>query len=203
MGLNGIKPWFVGQLRPIEDKLVLRRVSPDTLTYAAVGMSAVGAATVAAGSHLEIPFLWSLMAICCFVRLVLNALDGSIARRTNSARPFGRALNEIGDRAGDALMLGSLAVVASPALAAWSLAAAFATSIVDLLAESISGRRTLSGPMGKADRVAVIATSSLLAGVLGSETPFEIALWVVLAGSLATATLRIAALARETSDAVR
>jgi CDP-diacylglycerol---glycerol-3-phosphate 3-phosphatidyltransferase len=203
MGLYAVKPWFVGRLKPIEDGLVRKRVSPDALTYAAFAVSLTTGAAIAAGSILNTALLWLLVPPLCLARLALNALDGSIARRTSSSRPFGKVLNEVIDRCSDAAMLGSFAFVAPPALAAWAVAAAFGTSLTGILTESLTGGRASGGPMGKADRVAVVAIASAVAAGLGSESPFAIALVVVIAGCLLTSSARVVGLRRELSDVVR
>ena len=105
-GLYAVKPRFVRRLAPVEDALVARRVPADVLTAAGLGASVLAGVAIAAGAVLDEPALWLAVAPLGALRLALNALDGSVARRTGTARPFGLVLNEMADRVGDAVALG-------------------------------------------------------------------------------------------------
>jgi CDP-diacylglycerol--glycerol-3-phosphate 3-phosphatidyltransferase len=190
MGLYTIKPWFVRRLRRVEDALVARRVSPDALTFAAVGVSVLTGVTIAAGGLLERPSLWLAVPPLVLVRLSLNALDGSIARRTRRARPFGAALNELGDRVGDAAAIGATGFVVGPALASCAVASSFLASLTGVLAFALTGTRDSGGPMGKADRVALLAVGATAGALAGSALPFTVVVWMILAGGIATAIMR-------------
>jgi CDP-diacylglycerol--glycerol-3-phosphate 3-phosphatidyltransferase len=191
MGLYGIKPWFVRRLRSVEDLLVRRRVSPDVLTASAVGVSVLAGACIAIGGMAGMPGLWLAVPPLVVVRLGLNALDGSVARRTRTARPFGVALNEVGDRMSDAATIGATSFVAGPRLALGALVCAFLASMTGVLALSITGRRDCRGPMGKADRAALVSIGSVLGALIGSAVPFVLVLWTIALGSVATAVLRV------------
>lgn len=189
LGLYRVKPWFVRALRPVEDALVARRVSPDALTAAAVVVSAATGAAIALGGAWNRPVVWLAVPPLVVVRLALNALDGSVARRTGAARPAGAVLNEAGDRASDTFVLGALTFVVPPALALGALAAAYLASLAGVTGAAVARERLTSGPMGKADRAAVVALAAVAAAA-GIGPAFEVAAWVVLCGSLATAALR-------------
>jgi len=194
VGLYGVKPWFVRRLRRVEDIFVARGISADSISVAAVAVSLLCGLALALGGALEEPRLWLLVPPLGFVRLALNALDGSVARRVGSGRPFGEVLNEMGDRIADAAMLAPLALVATPALALGALSAVLLTSIAGLLGRAVGGARISGGPMGKADRVAVIAGASLVAGVTGERGAFLAALWLILVGALLTSLFRVRSL---------
>lgn len=203
MGLYGIKPWFVRRLRRAEDALVARRVSPDALTVAGVAASLAAGAATALGGRLELPLLWLAVPPLVVVRLALNALDGSVARRTRRARPLGTALNEAGDRVGDAATIGATGLVVSPALALGAVAGSFLASITGVLSLALTGRRDSGGPMGKADRAALLGMGAAAGALAGSALPFVVVLWAIAAGSLATAALRLARLRSELSARAR
>lgn len=186
-GLYAIKPWFVGRLRPVEDALVARRVSPDALTYAGVAAACGAAAAIVTGA-------WLLVPLLVFIRLAANALDGSVARRTGSARGFGMVLNELCDRFADTLMFASLVVVAAPIAAVGALIATLLSSFVGVLALGVTGERDYQGPMGKADRMMVVAVASIAA--LRWETAWTIACGLIAAGAVVTGVARIMWLAR-------
>jgi len=189
-GLYVIKPWFVRRLRRLEDVLVARRVSPDSLTVVAVVVSVLAGAAIAAGGLLDMPSLWLVVPPLVLARLALNALDGSVARRTHRARPFGAALNELGDRASDAALLGSAAFVTEPSLALGAVAASGVASISGVTAQAITGRRDCGGPLGKADRAVVFAAGALVGALLGSTVPLVVGLIAIIVGALATVVAR-------------
>lgn len=203
MTLYSIKPWFVRRLRRLEDLLVVRRVSPDALTGAAVVVSIAAGIAVALGGAMHRPSIWLAVPPLVLVRLALNALDGSIARRTRRARPFGAALNEIGDRVGDAAMIGATGFAVRPALAAGAVASSFLASSTGVLALALTGRRDSGGPMGKADRAAIFALGAAIGALAGSALPFTIVLWTILAGGLATAFARVCRVRRELNRRAR
>ncbi|HEX9697590.1 MAG TPA: phosphatidate cytidylyltransferase [Actinomycetota bacterium] len=188
-GLYAIKPWFVRRLRGTEDLLVTMRVSADALTYAAVAAAGVAALAIWAGAALAAPLLWLAVAPLALIRIALNALDGSVARRTGTARPWGAALNEICDRAADTLFVAPLALIVHPALALGALAAALVSSCAGIVSHAATGERDYGGPMGKADRMLVVGVAALIA-------PAQPAAWTVAciaigAGAAITAAARV------------
>jgi phosphatidylglycerophosphate synthase len=192
VSLYSIKPWFVRRLRRVEDALVARRVSPDSLTIAAVAVSLAAGAAIAVGGVADRPMVWLAVPPLVLVRLALNALDGSIARRTGRSRPMGAALNEIGDRVSDAAMIGAAGFVVQPVLAASAVGSSFLASFTGVLALALTGRRDSGGPAGKADRAACVAAGAAAGALAGSALPFTIVLWVVVAGGIATTVARLA-----------
>jgi phosphatidylglycerophosphate synthase len=57
---------------------------------------------------LAVPFL-------AVLRLIMNLVDGQMARRTGTTHPMGEVLNEVGDHLSDILFVGGLAFVAAVA----------------------------------------------------------------------------------------
>ena len=190
-GLYSIKPWFGRRLRPVEDALVRRRVDADVVTVAGLAASVLAGGAIAVAGALEAPFVWLAVPPLLIGRLAANALDGSVAQRTGRARPFGTVINEVGDRLSDAAIIGGTVTVVGTGVALGALAAAFLASLVGVLALALTGRRDSGGPMGKADRVAVLAIAALAGGLAGSAVPVSAAVWVIAAGSVVTAVLRI------------
>ena len=199
-GLYDVKPWFVRRLRRIEEWMVARRVSPNTLTWAAVGVSALAGAAIALGGLAHEPLWWLLVPPLAVVRLALNALDGSIARRQGSGSRAGALLNELGDRAADTSMIVPAAWIARPALALGVVAATYLTSLTGVLGTVVDGARLNGGPMGKADRVAVLAFAAGAAAALGTPEAISAGLWVVGGGCVVTIVLRTRTLVRSAGD---
>lgn len=199
-GLYAVKPWFVRSLGGIEERLVGRRVTADALSFAAVAISGSAAIALVAG-FLVHPWWWFSVAPLAFVRLALNALDGSVARRTGTARPFGKVLNEISDRSSDILLVAPLALFVPPVLVITALVVISLTSACGLLGDVVGGDRLTQGPMGKADRCAVIAVAALVAAATNMGVgSFALALLVMIFGGLVTIIRRIQRLAEVGRD---
>lgn len=194
-GLYAIKPWFVRSLSGIEERLVARRVSADALSFAAVAVSAAAAIALALG-HMVHSWWWFAVAPLVLARLALNALDGAVARRTGTARPIGKVVNEVCDRLSDIFLIAPLVLFVSPMLVVTALAVIWLTSTCGLLGEVIGAHRLTQGPMGKADRCAVLAGASLVAAL--TDVPvgvFASALVVMVFGGLVTIVARLQRLA--------
>ena len=194
-GLYGVKPWFVCRLRRIEDWMVAHDVSPNTLTWAALAASVCAGAAIALGGLAHDPRWWLLVPPLAVIRLAFNALDGSIARRTGRSSPCGAMWNELGDRAADTAMMVPVGVVTRPSLALGAVAASYLTSVTGMAGFAVDGRRLYGGPMGKADRVAVLALGAAAAAALGSAVAIELGLWTILVGCAVTVALRTRTLA--------
>src|SRR5579859_8020082 len=140
-GIYRAKPAFQRSLRGIEDWLVLRRVHPDVLTYAALGLSILGGAAL----YLAPEHAWLLgtVPVVAVVRTALNALDGLVAKRTGVTRPWGEVLNEFCDRLADVVLLGGLALAAPtlPVLGGAAIIATLLTSYLAILSKAAGGRR--------------------------------------------------------------
>jgi CDP-diacylglycerol---glycerol-3-phosphate 3-phosphatidyltransferase len=195
-GLYVVKPWFVRRLRRVEDWLVARRVSPGALTWAAVAVSAAAGVALASGGLSGDYTWWLLVPPLAVVRLALNALDGAVARRTSRETSSGMLANEIGDRLSDTALMVPTALAVEPALALGATAAAYMTSLTGVLGMATGGRRLNGGPMGKADRVAVLGVAGAAGAVTASAAPLTVALVVVVAGCAVTIVLRLRTLTR-------
>ena len=194
LGLYDVKPWFVRKLRRLEDALVAHDVSPNALTATAVAVSVLAGAALAVGGLTHEPAWWWLIPPLVVVRLALNAMDGSVARRTGKASRAGALLNELGDRAADTAMIAPAGLVARPALALGVVAASYLTSLTGVLGLAVGGTRLQGGPMGKADRVAVMAVAASVAAAMGSPDAISVALLVIAGGCVVTIGLRVRSL---------
>ncbi len=186
IGIYQIKPAFQRSLRGIEDELVRRGVHPDTLTYAALVLSVGGGVCLYLAP--DLPLLLLAVPLVAVVRTALNALDGLVAKRTGLARPWGEVLNEFCDRLADVSLLGGVAL-ARPAdhlLGAVAVVAMLLCSYLAILSRAAGGRRQYAGPMGKADRMALLAIAAPLGLLLPLELVYNAFLGIVLVGLLVT-----------------
>jgi CDP-diacylglycerol--glycerol-3-phosphate 3-phosphatidyltransferase len=190
-GLYAVKPRFVAALTGPADWLAARRVDPDALTAAGVACAlAVGAGLAATGVETRLALLAAPLALA---RLTFNALDGLVARRARTARPWGALVNELGDRVADLGVFAGLALVPGVSVGLVGAAAALSllASHVGVAVEAAGGRRLRGGPMGKADRMAALAVAALASGLTGDLTFLRLLPAVVLAGAVATLLLRL------------
>ena len=196
-GLYALKPWYTQRLRVIMQRAEIRGTSPDVFTAIGVFGAAAAAVSIAAG-------WWPLAVAWLGVRLAGANLDGAVARARQVCRPWGFALNEIGDRASDLLMFCGVAVWAAyqggPGMSwlswpvIWVLVAALAATLptfASLAAVGAGATRRNGGPFGKTERclAAIVATAAPAA------IPMVCAMIVI--GSVLTAGLRLVGAHRE------
>jgi CDP-diacylglycerol--glycerol-3-phosphate 3-phosphatidyltransferase len=191
--LYDLKPRFQSLLRPAADALGRTGVTPNQITLAALGLSAVaGAAVVAAPTS-----GWPLLAlpVVLFVRMALNALDGMVARASGLESRFGAALNEAADVVSDCALYLPLALV--PGVPAGLVVVAVATAVT-AEAAGLAGLRSgagrvFDGPMGKSDRALAFGA---LAIALGAGVPAGRWVGVVLGAIAALGALTVVNRAR-------
>ena len=191
MGIYAIKPWFRGRLSGATDALVRRRVTPDQVTAAGLAAAIAGGVVIWLGDGA--PLVWLAVPVLAFVRIAANALDGLVAQRAGLARPAGELFNETADRLADAAFL--LPVATVDGVPAWlpfaAVAAAELAAFVGVTARAAGGTRRYDGPMGKPDRMAVVAVAAVVAAFLAEpDRAWEVALALVAAGALVTAVNR-------------
>ena len=194
--LYAVKPRFQALLRRLASWCVRAGVSADALTAAGLGAAAVaGVAIGVAGAR---PAWWlALVPLLLFARIACNALDGMVARDTGTARPWGTVLNETGDRVADLLVFGGLvASVALPPFAALALLPALLfVSYLGVIGQAAGGARCYTGPLGKADRMALVSLYCLAAPWL--PLAGTVCGWILLAGLALTAVNRLRTIARD------
>ncbi len=192
-GLYALKPWYTRRLRVVVEGSARRGVSPDVFTALGV-LAAVGA-----GAAIAVAW-WPVAFVLLAARLAGANLDGAVARARGVSRPWGFVLNEVGDRASDLVMFAGLALLAvrtpqalwvGPAwpAVAWVLAAAVAAGLPTFASLAASGAGALrlnGGPFGKTER----CLAAVVAAAVPTWLPAVAA--VVVAGSLVTATIRLA-----------
>lgn len=100
-----------------------RAVGPVVRALAAVGVTAnlvsVSQVAVGAASALAMPSSPRLALLLFFLALLLDTLDGALARTTGTASPFGMLVDQYSDHAREIIIIGGLVYAAalSPLLA--------------------------------------------------------------------------------------
>jgi CDP-diacylglycerol--glycerol-3-phosphate 3-phosphatidyltransferase len=146
---------------PLNTALIKSRLKPNTLTWCALAISLIAAATIATNHVLIGGFLVLLSGL-------LDILDGALARLTNQATRFGALLDSTFDRISDAvLLLGLLALYVNGGgtieivLIFLALIASLLTSYVRARAEGL-GINCPVGLFTRTERVIILALGLLL-----------------------------------------
>jgi CDP-diacylglycerol--glycerol-3-phosphate 3-phosphatidyltransferase len=190
-GLYRTKPAAQRLVRPLVDACVSRGVRADVVTLAAVPVAALGGLCLALSG--AVPVLLLVVPVLAAVRLILNLIDGQLARRTGTSHPWGEVLNELGDRIADVLFIGGLTFVAAvgPLLALGAVTAAVLASYAGVVARAVGASRQYGGVMSKPGRMTVLAVAAPLALVLADDWPLVAGAWLILGGSLLTLAQRL------------
>jgi len=189
--------------------LARRGVRPNQVSYAGVGFALLAGTALVALPHVSSALQAALLvgaALAIQLRLLCNLLDGLLAVEGGLQSPTGGLYNDVPDRFADVLV-----IVAAGYAIAWdwggalgwaAAAAALLTAYVRVLGGALGARQHFLGPMAKPHRMAVLTAACLLSLVELGAAELEgrvlaVALFVVLAGSLATFTRRLRLVARE------
>jgi CDP-diacylglycerol---glycerol-3-phosphate 3-phosphatidyltransferase len=194
--LYAAKGSALARLDWLVERLAVAGVSPDALTLAAVPVSLTAAGCLLASTAIP-PLLLAIPALA-LLRLVLNLLDGAVARRLSRTHPRGELLNEIVDRAADVAFLAPVAVLpgAAPMVVMLGVVGAVLASYVGLAARAAGGTRIYRGVLSKPGRMALLSICALAAFAIGpiGWTAFGP---LLLTGTTATIVERIAVAAGE------
>ena len=194
--LYRVKPAIVQGLDPVLRRLERSGVTPDALTLAAIPVGAAGGLAVLASP--AVPGALLLVPVVAAARLVLNLLDGSLARRTGRMHPRGELFNEVGDRVADVLMLAPVALVPGAIGPAVWLGAVLAllASFVSVTTRAAGGTRSYRGILSKPGRMVLLSAFAIAVVVIGPAAwaPFSILLAL---GTLATFVERVVGAMRE------
>lgn len=192
-GLYRLKPASQAVVRPLERLAIRSGLSADAITLLAVPVAALGGACLAASDVVQ--WLLLVVPVLAALRLILNLLDGMVARATGSMHPMGEMWNELGDRLADVLFIGGLAfapeVDARLVLAA--VAAAVLSSYAGITSRAAGASRQYGGVMSKPGRMVVLGIAAPVTFVTGNWAWLTVAAIVILVGSLITLGQRLAA----------
>ena len=169
MDLYAPKAGLVGALAPVVRRLAAAGVSPDAVTLAAVPVAAAGGACLLASPGL--PALLLAVPFLAGLRLVLNLLDGALARSTGRSHPRGEVFNEVGDRLADIALLAPVAWLpgASPQVVLPGVIGAIMASYVGITTKAAGGRRLYRGVLSKPGRMLLLAGGAIGAYVYGPD----------------------------------
>ena len=161
MGIYTTKSKWQKALQPIIDFCVARRIHPNAFTYGALFLSLLAAlALYLANTNRN--WLWILPPFV-LIRLLLNLMDGQVARALNLADEWGEVKNEFGDRLADATLFAAMGLsgYAETALALIALTLILLASYLGILGKALGGQRVYGGLFGKGDRMISLAVFTL------------------------------------------
>jgi CDP-diacylglycerol--glycerol-3-phosphate 3-phosphatidyltransferase len=169
MDLYRVKPALLRGLDPVLSRLERSGVRPDVLTLGAVPVGAVAGLAVLVSP--SAPWVLILVPVASAARLVLNLLDGALARRTGRIHARGELFNEVGDRLADVLMLAPVAFVpgAHAATVLLGVTIAVLASFTSVAIKAAGGTRSYRGILSKPGRMVLLSVTSIAVIVVGPE----------------------------------
>jgi CDP-diacylglycerol--glycerol-3-phosphate 3-phosphatidyltransferase len=200
LGLSA-RPVVEKVLNPLVARLVRAGVTPDAITIIGTLGAVAGAVLLFGTGHL----FWGTVVVTFSV--LLDLLDGALARARGGGTLFGAVLDSAGDRVADAAVFGALIWWYSGAgdnrllmlLALLCLVLGVLTSYVKARAEGV-GIACNVGIVERLERLLLVLFGTGLAG-LGVPYALHVGLWVLLAGSAITVVQRIVAVHRGAAGA--
>jgi CDP-diacylglycerol--glycerol-3-phosphate 3-phosphatidyltransferase len=194
MDLYATKGAINARLVPLVDHLAAAGVTPDALTLAAIPVALAGTACLLLSR--AAPILLAVVPLIVGLRILLNLLDGNMARRTGRIHARGELFNETGDRVADIALLAPPAFLpgASPEIVLFGVLAAVMASYVGITARAAGGERLYGGILSKPGRMTLLVACSLaalVAGTGGGVTAWTVFGPLLLAGTLATFAERL------------
>jgi CDP-diacylglycerol--glycerol-3-phosphate 3-phosphatidyltransferase len=170
--LYRVKPAILRGLEPLLARLERTAVSPDALTLAAIPISALAGVAILVSP--AVPTALLFVPAVAGIRLLLNLLDGALARRTARTHPRGAfynelGYNELGDRSADVLMLAPVAFVPGAIAPTVWLGVVFAVlaSFTSVATQAAGGERSYRGILSKPGRLALLSGFAIAALIVG------------------------------------
>jgi len=157
-----LKPKFQKLLQPL--LLLLKRmgVSPNHITVFTIVFSIIIGYILFLG--IQDRFWFLIVALGLLLRMMLNALDGMMAKQFNLQSKLGEILNEIGDVISDIAIY--LPFIYFESIKSEYVIIFIFLSIINefcgVLAKLISGTRRYDGPMGKSDRAFLVGVMCII-----------------------------------------
>jgi CDP-diacylglycerol---glycerol-3-phosphate 3-phosphatidyltransferase len=180
-------------LDPLGRRLASAGITPNAITV----VGTVGVVTSALVFYTQGWWFTGTMAIWAFV--MLDLLDGAVARAGNTVSAFGGVLDSTCDRAADAAVFGALVWYFGEHDQRWLLLAALLCLVLGAITSYIRARAEAAGltaTVGIAERAERLIVVLVGTGLSGEhlEVPYvqAIALWVLVAASTITVAQRLA-----------
>jgi phosphatidylinositol phosphate synthase len=181
---------------PVVSRLARAGVTPDAITVTGT----VGAITASVVLIAHGVLFWGAFAVTVFV--LLDMLDGALARARGGGSAFGAVLDSTCDRAVDAAVFGALIWWYTGAggdrllalLALVGLVLGVLTSYIKARAEGV-GIPCDVGLVERTERLILVLTGTGLTG-LGLPHAVDVGLWLLVVGGAVTVAQRVVAVRR-------
>jgi CDP-diacylglycerol--glycerol-3-phosphate 3-phosphatidyltransferase len=191
------RPIVAKVIEPLVSTLARRGVTPDAVTILGTVGAVLGSVGLLATGHL----FWGTVVVT--VAVLLDLLDGALARARGGGSVFGAVLDSAGDRVSDAAVFGALVWWYSGAganrllvlLALLCLVLGVLTSYVKARAEGV-GLSCNVGIVERTERLLLVLVGTGLSG-LGVPYALHVGLSVLLVGSAVTVGQRVAEVRRQ------
>jgi CDP-diacylglycerol--glycerol-3-phosphate 3-phosphatidyltransferase len=170
VNLYATKGAINARLVPLVDRLAAAGVTPDQITLAAVPVAIIGSVCLLLSPGA--PALLLGIPVLAAVRILLNLLDGNMARRTGKIHPRGELFNELGDRLADTAFLAPVAFLpgADARIVLLGLLAGVLASYIGITAKAAGAERLYGGILSKPGRMALLVACSIWAAVAAPDT---------------------------------
>ena len=157
-----IKPYFQALLKPLMVGLNKIGMTPNSLTILGILLSISLGFNCYQNYTDQNSFL--ILPIGLFIRMMLNALDGMMARTYQLESKLGAVLNELGDIISDVAIFYPLYLFFNVQLEVVLLFIflSILNEMAGILSLALIQERRYDGPMGKSDRALLIGLLSLL-----------------------------------------
>jgi len=187
VGIYTTKSKWQKALQPIVNFCVTRRIHPNAFTYSALALSLIAALAFYLAS-INRNWLWIVLP-CVLIRLLLNLMDGQVARALNLADDWGEVKNEFGDRIADAAIFIAIGLggYAKAELALIALTLILLVSYLGILGKASGGQRVYEGLFGKGDRMIWLAIFTLYPALSGNLASYNY--YLIFAGIVALITV--------------
>jgi CDP-diacylglycerol---glycerol-3-phosphate 3-phosphatidyltransferase len=190
------RPVVAKVVAPVIGRLARSGVTPDAITIIGTLGAVAGAVGLIATGHL----FWGAFTVTVFV--LLDMLDGALARARGGGSVFGAVLDSTGDRAADAAIFGALVWWFAGRgdnrllvlLALLCLVLGVLTSYIKARAEGV-GLSCDVGVVERTERLILVLVGTGFTG-LGIPYALHVTLWVLLVGSAVTVAQRFLAVRR-------
>lgn len=200
LGVNA-RPVIAKVVAPVVPGLLRAGITPDMVTLTSTLGAVVSAVFLIGNGEL----FWGAFAVTVFV--LLDMLDGALARARGGGSVFGAVLDSVGDRAADAAIFGALAWWFSGEgdnrlfvlLSLICLVLGVLTSYIKARAEGV-GLSCEVGVVERTERLILVLVGTGFTG-LGIPYALHVALVVLVAGSAVTVAQRMVAVRRGAAGA--
>lgn len=214
------RSWAVSQ--SITHALVKLRISANAISVIGAMAALIGGSLFAETKSLEASHFkelfpwagsmaWLCGAVLIEVRLLANMFDGMVAIESGTASRYGELYNDVPDRISDtAFLVGAGYAAGGEPWLGWAAAlAAMATAYIRALGRGLTGTQDFCGPMAKPHRMQLLALAAVLAAAAAwidwpqRDLIPQIALWIILVGSIITSIRRLLRIAQRLKEGTR